>query len=56
MAMPSFACRVMDLIGAKVGGVDFGSLATRSDDGTPICQNLTNPVIHAEIREEEEEN
>jgi hypothetical protein len=54
--MPSFACRVMDLIGAKIDGVDFGLLATRSMDGTPIGQNLTNPVVHVEIRVEVEEN
>ena len=56
IAMPSFACRVMDLIGDKVGGVDSGSLATGSVDKAPICQNLTDLSPDAEMREEEEEN
>jgi hypothetical protein len=54
--MPSFACRVMDLIGAEAGGVDFGSPVTMSVDEAPICQNLTDRFIDVEMREEEEEN
>ena len=54
IAMPSLACRVMDFIGAEVGGVDLGLLATRFVDGAPICQNLIDWSSDAEMREEEE--
>ena len=40
IAMPSCACRVMDIIGAEARDVDFG-LATMGSVGEAlICQNL----------------
>ena len=53
IAMPSFVCRVIDLIGAKV---DFELHATGSIEKVPICQNLTDWSLDAEMRDEEEEN
>jgi hypothetical protein len=50
MVIPSFACRVMDLIGAEVRDADFGLVTAKSIDGAPICQNLTDSSIDAEMR------
>jgi hypothetical protein len=43
IAMPSFACRVMDLIGAEARGVDSRSVTAGSPNRSAICQNLTDP-------------
>ena len=56
IVIPSFACRVMDVIGNEVVDVDFGLVATRSVDRAPICQNLTDLSTDAEIRVDGEEN
>ena len=56
MVIPSFVYRVMDLIGAGVRDVDFGSTTTGSIDGAPICQNLTDLSQDAEMRVVGEEN
>ena len=56
IAIPYFACRVMDVIANEVVDVDFGLVATRSVDRAPICQNLTDLSIDAEIRIDGEEN
>ena len=56
ITMPSFVCRVMDLIGAEARGVDCGSVIAGSDDEVPICQNLIDLSKDDEIREEGEEN
>ena len=56
MTIPSFACRVMDLTGAEAGDTDFGSITTGSIDGAPICQNLTDLSLDAEMRVMGEEN
>ena len=56
IAMPSFVCRVMDLIGAKTRDVDWRSVIAGSDDEVPICQNLIELSSDDEIREEWEEN
>ena len=55
IVIPSFACRVIDLISVELSDVDSGSVLTGSD-GTSICQNLTDLSADAEMREEEEEN
>ena len=56
MVIPSFVCRVMDLIGAEAGDPDSGLVTIGSIDGAPICQNLTNLSIDAEMRVVGEEN
>ena len=60
ITMPSFACRVMDLIGAEERGVDrcvdFGLFTAGSVDWAPICQSLTESSIDAEMRVVGEEN
>ena len=56
IAIPSFVCRVMDLIGAEVRDVDWGSVIAGSDGEVPICQNLIELSQDDEIREEGEEN
>ena len=56
IVIPSFACRMIDVIGAEVRGVDFGSVVTGSADRAPICQNLIDWSLEVEMRVEEEEN
>ena len=57
IVMPSFACRVLDWIGAEViGGVDFELVTAGSINEALICQNLTDPSQDAEMRENGEEN
>ena len=53
-AMPSLVCKLMDMIGAEVGEVGSGLVATWSANEAPICQNLTDPSKNTEMREEEE--
>ena len=55
MAMPSFACRLIDLIGAEAGGMEIRLVVAGSVDEEPICQNLTDLSLDAETREEENE-
>ena len=55
MTIPSFACKVIDLMLCEVGSVDSGSVITGSD-GVPVCQNLIDWSSDAEMREEGEEN
>jgi hypothetical protein len=52
IAIPSFACRLMDMIGAEVGDMDSGSVTNGSAEAL-ICQNLTDLSLDAEMREEE---
>ena len=56
IAIPSSASKVRNLIGAEVRDVDFGSVSNGSVDKAPICQNLTDLSMDAEIRVEGEEN
>ena len=56
MMIPSFACRVMDLIGTEVQDPDSGLVTTGSIDGAPICQNLTDLSLDAEMRVVGDEN
>ena len=56
IAMPSFVCRAMDLIGAKTRDVDWRSVIAGCDDEVPICQNLIELSSDDEMREEGEEN
>ena len=56
IAMPSFVCRAMDLIGAKTRDVDWRSVIAGSDDEVPICQNLIELSPDDEMREEWEGN
>ena len=53
MAIPSVACRLTDLIGTGVSGVDSGSGTVRSADKALVCQNLIDLSEDDEIREEE---
>jgi hypothetical protein len=52
--IPSLACRLMDRIGAEVGGVGIVLVAAGLANEVPICQNLTDWSQDAEMREEEE--
>ena len=51
IAIPSSVCRLTDLVEAEESDVNFGSV-----DEVPICQNLTDRSLDAEMREEGEEN
>ena len=53
MAIPSVACRLIDLILAEGSDVDSGPVVTRSVDKAPACQNLIEQSPDDEIREEE---
>ena len=50
----SFACRLTDLIGARVRGVgsELGTIGSAGE--VPICQNLIDLSLDAEMREREE--
>ena len=54
--MPSFVCRVMNLIGAEAREVDCRSVIAGSINEVPICQNLIDLSRDDEMREEGEEN
>ena len=54
--MPSFVCRVIDLIGAEARDMDCGSVIAGSANEVPICQNLIDLSKDDEIREEWEKN
>ena len=56
ITIPSFDCRVIDLIDTEGRDVGFGSIMGRSVDWAPICQNLTDLSSDAEMRVVEEEN
>ena len=56
IAIPSFVCRLTDWIGDKICGRDPESVVVWFFDDVPICQNLTDPSVDAEIRERGEEN
>jgi hypothetical protein len=53
ITIPSFGCRLMDLIGAEADGMDSESVPTGPVDKVPICQNLIDRSLDNEIREEE---
>lgn len=55
IAIPSFACRVIDLTGAEIGGKGFRLSTTEAVDKTLICQNFMDPGDN-EMRKVEEEN
>ena len=48
--------RLIDWIGAEVTKVDFFPKTTGSVSETPICQNLTDLSLDAEIKVEGDEN
>ena len=56
IVIPSSACRVMDLIGAEVDGSGSGLITAGSISGAPICQNLIDLSLDAEMRVVGEEN
>jgi len=56
IVMPSFACSVMDWIGAEVVDVNFESVTVGSVNGASICQTLTDLSKDVVMREEGEEN
>ena len=56
IVIPSFACKVMDLIEAEVTGTGSRLVMIWSTDKVQICQNLIAPSSDAEIREEGEKN
>ena len=53
IAIPSFACRLINLIGAKVGCMEVGLVVAGFVDEDLICQNLTDSSLDIEMREEE---
>ena len=52
--VPSFDCRVTDLISAEGEDAGFRSIMVWSVDWAPICQNLTDLSWDADIRVVEE--
>jgi hypothetical protein len=56
IAIPALACRLTERIEGNVGEVGTGSVAAGSVDKVPICQNLIELSMDAEMREEGEEN
>ena len=52
IAILSLTCRLTDSIEAKVAEVGIELVVTGSAGKIPICQNLTDPSIDVEMREE----
>ena len=53
MAIPSSACRTMDVTLAEASAVDLVSIIAPFGEEPPICQNLTDLSLDAEMTEEE---